>query len=565
MIVMMFSAIALMALTAAMNWTGQNSMHNERSVQLTVTAAAAEAATEMALSRMMNDYGNSGESAVYNNLAQYRTSIPGAAHGSYWANFSFSDGQGGPNQNYVVRTQTQIYTNLSGQYAGLLGFASQYRILANARQLNGRYAIANGVSQDVQLASVPVFQFAVFYNSLLEFSTAAPLVVGGRVHANGEIYVGSGSPLTFVTNVTTTRSISDPAWAGQGGGGGWGGTVAYQGVVSTNANSLTLPIGTNNAASAVREVIYQPPPGESQSTPMGQERYYNKAELVVLVSNVTVTVMVKGTYDPSPVSIPWTNASYFITTNLTFTDQREGKTIRTTEIDVGRFGTWAATNAWVIAKLGTGNPPNILYVADNRTATSSQLTGVRLKNGRTLPSQGLTVATPNPIYVLGHYNCINNAQLGTSDTSSTRPASLVADACTILSPAWSDAASNRSYTTRVATSTTVNAAVLAGVVYSTGSAQSQFSGGAHNFPRLLEAWSGRTLTLNGSIVNLFNSVRASTQFSWPGAYYDAPTRQFYFDNNFNNPNLIPPGTPQLRVLIRARWLNPPAGVINYNG
>lgn len=564
LMVLVFSAIGLTVLSASMNWVASNSMHNERTVQLSITAAAAEAATEKLVSRMMNDYNNGGEATVYNNLASYRTNIPTTGDNSYWANFSFSNAQGTTNQNYAARTQTQIYTNLSGQYAGLLGFASQYRVISNARQTNGRYAVTNGVSQDLQLASIPVFQFAIFYNSLLEFSTAAPLTIGGRVHANSNIYVGSSQPLVFTTNVATTRTISSPAWAGQGGSG-WSGSVTYQGIVTTNANSLTLPIGTNNSASSVREVINMPPVGESMSSPMGQERYYNKSEMLILVSNSTVTVQVKAPFDATPTTINWTNANYFITTNLTFTDQREGKTIRTTELDVTKFRTWAATNTAVIAKLGSGNPPNLLYVADNRSTTASQLTAVRVKNGQTLPSRGLTVSTPNPMYVLGHYNCTNAAHLGTTNTSSTRPSSLVADAFTVLSPAWSDAASAGTYSSRVASATTVNAAVIAGVVYSTGSSQPQFSGGVHNYPRLLEAWSGQVLTINGSIVNLFNSVRASTQFQWPGAYYSAPTRQFYFDNNFTDPTKIPPGTPQLRVLIRARWLNPKAGVINYNG
>ena len=354
------------------------------------------------------------------------------------------------------------------------------------------------------------------------------------------------------------------AWAGATVAS-FSGSISYLGVVSTNANSLTLPIGTNNSAAAVREVINPPPAGEAMTSPMGQERFYNKAELQVLVSNAAVTVRVQTPFDNSPLTIAWSNASYFMTTNLTFTDQREGKTIVTTEIDVGRFRTWAATNATVISKLGSGNPPNVLYVADNRTTTASQLTGIRLKNGQTLPSRGLTIATPNPLYVLGHYNCTNAAHLGTTNTTSSRPAAIVADALTVLSPSWTDGASGGAYTSRVAANTTLNAAILAGVVYSTGSSQAAFSGGVHNYPRLLEAWSGRTLTLNGSIVNLFNSVRAATQFQWPGVYYNAPTRQIYFDQNFMNVNNLPPGTPQLRVLIRARWLNPAPGVINYAG
>ena len=60
------------------------------------------------------------------------------------------------------------------------------------------------VQQEIQSAEIPVFQFAIFYNSLLEFTWAAPLTVRGRVHANGSIYTGSLCDLTFMAPVTAS-------------------------------------------------------------------------------------------------------------------------------------------------------------------------------------------------------------------------------------------------------------------------------------------------------------------------------------------------------------------------
>ena len=88
----------------------------------------------------------------------------------------------------------------------------------------------------------------------------------------------------------------------------------------------------------------------------------------------------------------------------------------------------------------------------------------------------------------------------------------MSDALTILSPSWQDSKSSSSYTTRTASDTTVNAAILTGIVPSTGSTSSTFSGGVHNLPRLLEDWnspSTKTLTLNTAIMNLFNSQIAT--------------------------------------------------------
>ncbi|MFA6543070.1 MAG: hypothetical protein WCS99_01510 [Limisphaerales bacterium] len=562
LMVMFFSAVGLMVLSASMNWASQTALMNERNNQLSTTLFAAEAATEKVITRLMRDYDISGEGTVYGNLASYRTSVPTSAENALWSSYAFSNGAGTTNQSYVDRTVAVTYVPLESQYSGLSGFASTYRVVSNAKMTNGRFNVTNAVQQDVQLASIPVFQFAIFYNSLLEFTMAAPLVVRGRVHANSNIYVGSSADLTLQQDVTTTGTINRQAWFGYPVTT-FTGAINYQANVSTNVRSLSLPIGTNNTAAAVREVINMPPAGESMSSAMGQQRYYNKAEMLILVSNSTVNVQVKTPFDASPVTIPWANASFFIATNVTFTDQREAKTIRTTQLDIAKYRIWAATNSSVAAKLGAGNAPNIIYVADNRSVTSSQLAAVRITNGQTLPSRGLTLATVNPLYVKGHFNCTNAAHLGTTNTSSSRPASLVSDALTVQSGGWKDSTSTLAYTSRVPTDTTINAALLSGMVYSSANGTTIRSGGVVNFPRLLEAWSGRTLTLNGSLVNLYNSARATAPFQWPGAYYTAPNRNFNFDPNFLDVTKQPPGTPALRTLIRGSWVNAPPNRTNY--
>lgn len=565
--VMLITAMALLVLSGAMNWTSQTSMLNERNNQLSTSLFAAEAATEKILTRMARDYETSGDATVFANVATYQGLVPTTNESSYWANFQFSDAKGGNGASYVQRTATASYVPLESVYSGLNGFATTYRIISNVRQTNGRFTLTNAVQQEIQLASIPVFQFAIFYNSLLEFTWAAPFTVRGRVHANNNIYTGSSQPLSFSSDVTATGTIEKKGWGGYSLSA-MTGSITYSGQKETNVVSLTLPIGTNNTAAAVREILNQPPTGESSSSAVGQQRYYNKAELLVLVSNVTVTVQVKQPFDTSPVTIPWIQISNFVTTNITFTDQREGKTTRTTQIDVGKLTSWAATNALVIAKLGAGVPPNLLYVADNRTVTGSQVAVVRLVNAQTLPSRGLTVATPNPLYVKGHYNCPTAAHLGTTNTTNTKPASLVSDALTVLSPTWSDGASSGSFDSRNAGDTTVNAAILTGDVDSAGSTgSSPFSGGVMNLPRLLEDWGNGAikLTINGSIVNMFNSVRATAPWQTPGTYYYAPNRNFNFDNNFLDSTKQPPGTPSLRTLIRSKWLNPMASVTNYAG
>jgi hypothetical protein len=109
--------------------------------------------------------------------------------------------------------------------------------------------------------------------------------------------------------------------------------------------------------------------------------------------------------------------------------------------------------------------------------------------------------------------------------------------------------------------TTVNAAMLEGIVASNPAISGNYSGGVENFLRLLENWSDsptgassqQTLTYNGSIVVLFYSQYATNSWQPTGNYYNPPHRNWAFDLNFQNPNKLPPMTPANRAIIRGNW------------
>jgi hypothetical protein len=422
--------------------------------------------------------------------------------------------------------------------------------------------------------------------------------VNGRTHSNTNIYNGSSANLTYNSTVTSAGTITQPAWFGKTPSQ-YTGTITYNGTpgYSTNVQTLTLPIGTNNSASAIAQIIAMPPAGEDPASAMGLQRYYNKAEVVLLVSNATVTAILKTSSSdlaPEVITAPYVSTNYsLVTSNFpflnitnTFTDQRESKTVEATDIDVSKLKTWLVTNAFVNTKFpniagiyNNGAYPNIMYVADNRPANSTTLPAVRLVNGGIIPTNmspsgqptGFTVATQNPLYVKGDYNDPTGAENST-DTSATFPASLISDALSVLSRNWVDSQSSLSLSSgskAKAVSTTVNAAILTGNVPSTGSDVNSYSGGVQNLPRLLEDWgngsSSVVLTINTSMVNMFSSSLATTQFQAPGVYYYAPTRQFSFDINFMNQAKIPPGTPILGQIFRSKWAVPPPGVTTYAG
>src|SRR5438874_6911560 len=153
------------------------------------------------------------------------------------------------------------------------------------------------------------------------------------------------------------------------------------------------------------------------------------------------------------------------------------------------------------------------------SAVSSSERGIRLKNGSTLPSGGLTVVAENPVYIQGDYNTggtpASDSGTFTSPTVSgytRRDSAVVADAINILSGAWVDTNSDKSISSRIATSTTVNAALVTGEVPSSGGS---YSGGGENFVRFLEDWqkNSQNFTYYGSMVELFNSEQGTGTWS----------------------------------------------------
>jgi hypothetical protein len=356
-----------------------------------------------------------------------------------------------------------------------------------------------------------------------------------------------------VKQIVMTRMPGDPVAPGSG-------TVVFNGAHDAGVTSLNLPIGTDNSPASVHAIIEVPPAGELPTSQMGQQRLFNKADMIVQVTDTGVQV--NGKVNPTTgvlgTTISYGSVSSIFKTNVTFVNKRENKTVNTIEVDVGLLAVWSGSG---ISKVNT------LFVVDKRTKSTSTgfEPGVRLVNGATLPDGGLTVVTPNPLYVQGNYNATGSA-VGSSDTSTTKPAALIADAITVLSTAWTrstvpissytgttgtyDQMSGSSLSYRLASPTTVNAAFLAGIVPTTSSS---YSGGVENFPRFLEDWSGKAFTYNGSMIVMFPSQTAIGLWVATGGYYNPPVRNWNFDVNFRNPSKLPPNTPAVRTTIRGQW------------
>jgi hypothetical protein len=408
------------------------------------------------------------------------------------------------------------------------------------------------------LAQIPIFQFAIFYNVTLEFTPQPPMTVWGLVQCNTNIYLNPQGTLTFVNKICSAGTIIQgvnpvspmPAL---------GGTTVFDGAHLSGVSTLNLPVGTNSTPAAELQVIQIPPVSEDPSSALGQQRFYNKADLIILVNNSGISAE-SGLANSFAQRVPTNELALFVSTNASFYNKRETKTIKAVQIDVGALTRWNATNQSICPFLTAKNVATV-FVADLRTLASTNEPGIRLVNGTNLPPLGLTVATPDPLYILGNYNAPISA-LGTTNTTGTLPASIAADAITLLSTNWNDANSTLSLSSRVAGNTTVNAAFFTGIVPSSSLSD---SGGVENFPRFLEDWSSATLTYNGSMICMFYSQIATGLWLGIGTtynIYNPPTRNWALDQNFQYQTKLPPSTPCLSVVFRQDWHIPAALTTN---
>jgi hypothetical protein len=649
--VMSVAAVGLMVLAGVMNWANENATVAARNNEYFATSYAAEAATEKVLSSLSQQYQNYGFSLVSQNMSAYAATLPTASDNPYWASYQFSGGHTA-NQIIVTNTATSVSVVMGAPYAGLNLLANTYEIIANAQNTTTGYKIVSTVGQQIYLGTIPLFQFAIFYQGNMEIAPGATMTITGPVHGNTNIYLEPQAGLTLNSSVTAvgvitnaqdpldenTRVMVAPTFE----------PGAYE---SSGVNPLNLPVGTNatgvgtNDSQNVYAILEPPQAGQGPNSATGTNLLYNKADMIIIISNNNTINVTSGAAVNNQATIISNNQwSSWLSTNGSFVDQRDNSlTVNPVVINVSNLVTWSAattnplysvlqslrgsaaanvqsiyvddqrnttsnvvstvytcatnysTNATTTSSYpfpGTYAPPvtstNYSYTTNSQThkvttnivsytynaisstisTNSSYLTnlttvsqpGIVLSNGAVLPPQGLSIATPDPAYIVGNWNVQlakgGASDAGTNSTTYSLPSAIYSDAITILSPAWNPANSDSALSSRSATSDTVNAAFLTGNVPSNGSttdAGNGYSGGVENFPRFLENWSGQTFTYNGSMVCMFSSQIAN--YPWPGTgtVYNPPTRNWAFDQNLNNPSKQPPMTPQVITVRRSKW------------
>ena len=517
--------------------------------------AAAVAATQKVQARIATDFQRGGDVEVNDNVANYTSLVPTAGETlaalasvnpsakSPWVDEQFVNVAGQVNQISVQKRADWDFRELRTRLTGLKGYAADYAIVSTSRRVNGPYQIAATVRQDIQVASIPLFQYQIFYVPNMEIHpSGGGMTFNGRVHGNANIYCKPEGVVTFQNHVTAARNFISARHPGDPVAPGGGHSVC-RGERIARVNTLNIPTGTSNTPTNLRALIEYPPLTELPSSPLGRQRFYNKADLVVMVSNNVVFAR-SGPYNAGLVPIPWIESRGIVTTGKKiFYDKRESRESSTTELNVAAL--LANHNDLTLL---LGRPVKIVWIADFRTPNSTTIYGIRIVNGQTLPAAGLTIATPNSMYIYGHYNA-PAANLGTTNTAGAAPACLASDSITFLSSAWFDGNGPKNLADRPADDMTVNAGIITGIVPTGGG---NYSGGVENAIRVLENWSGKTLTFNGALAVLFHSVRANSPWGGPDVY-SPPARKFSYDWKFSQPSTQPPGTPEVRTILHSDW------------
>ena len=207
LIVLILVGISFVMVGSVYSYTSHTVRLNKRLNDYYLAVAAAEAATEKVLSQVNSDYTTYGAGYVVSRLSYYPTQIPTTTEAADWSNFDFMDLSGQANRVEVQYTALSGFLAVGGQYGSLRGFKNRMRILANARSHSSLDGVVGSVYQDVEFTRVPIFQFAAFYNVLLEVTPGANMTITGPVHCNTNIYLSPGATLTFNSDVTASGTI----------------------------------------------------------------------------------------------------------------------------------------------------------------------------------------------------------------------------------------------------------------------------------------------------------------------------------------------------------------------
>jgi hypothetical protein len=458
----------------------------------------------------------------------------------------------------------ELYENLDAQ-------EYRYSLFSQAIGPNGRTeAILEMVFKS---RLVPMFQFAAFYDKDLEILPGPNMTLNGRVHSNGDLYLNAVNTLSISGQVSTAGSLyrgrkdsntctgnvqimrPDNSYASLACGSGrrvytQGELGAWGGRVQVGVNRTTVP--------APEEL--DPVPGRL---------YFQRADLRVVLNLNANPARIQvlnnsGLEDALATTTLNTLCLGVVGSSNTLYNRREQKRMRLLEVDMR--GLLNCIHQHGLLGMGRGlddtSDGGLVFHFSVLGSDSARVNnyGVRISNAASLTSsilgaprpRGVSIVTDQSVYLQGDFN----ADRG-STSADFIPAAVLADSLHVLSNAWQDTNSDKSLSNRKASSTTINAAFLAGTdttggVEGPGGQGGAYNGGLENYPRFLEDWNNVTLTYRGSFVSLGNPRKVAGPWG-TGDTYSPPIRDWGFETRFAA-GALPPLSPRFVYLRQERFL-----------
>jgi len=464
------------------------------------------------------------------------------------------------------------------EVTGVVTYEQNYLLTCTSK--DAKYGDVMKIHQLMGRQKSYAFQFAIFYADDLEVFPGRCMTFGGKVHSNGDIYIGADGDSTVLTiDSEYLRTASEIYGYRKNNGNYLNGDVSIKVANSGGSYALMKEIWDGETLDSDRDDWMD----ESQIRWNGtvKSRVHNVGTLAhPLVASIQpggfyaqrADIHVKNGSvfkgDPTdpmnelidgvdiPVGTITTISGTDIVPGAHYYNNREGKYIKITDIDLRKLAGYAPGDVEGAPSYNNYFPENGLMYATRDDIPIDMQGGIRLYNGAEIYCQydgpdpvGICLVSNLPVYILGDFNIDD-----TAGGFEKKPCSIMCDAANLLSNNWVDANSTGGQAARRASETEINLAMLSGVDVTT---PGHYNGGLENYPRLHEDWSGIDLNIKGSFIQLWNSQVAQGPWIYGTSgstfYYTAPIRNWYYDNSFNNTDNLPPYTPFVVGTIKKAW------------
>jgi hypothetical protein len=451
------------------------------------------------------------------------------------------------------------------------------------------------------LEASPIFTYAVFYTNDLEVNPGPDMTLGGRVHSNGDMYLGSNNTLTMDTNYVRTAGdiyrrrknntdskgtvdirkwVANPFDASEPSEFSIMHSKSELGEITSTSGYDSqffgwdedrdgdyndpddwLPFlagslehwkepdgyanGTGNTVLTGGHGIQEAATPEIGSIKAFEENSTGGYVWDDLVGDYAYVGPGNGTHD---------KGYYHASAGLSILVSEDGSSFTAYDEQGNAVPTWDLNGAVSLTDLFDARQADGSGVDTPMVQIDMDL----LKSSNAWPDNGLLYSA--------HYGMgtgtdakgvvmINGEELKTGltvvtegsayihgdfNTTDKKGAAVIADGVNLLSNAWDGTKDEGDLP--AATDTTFNVAIVTGN-YATE--LGSYNGGLENLPRFHERWSGKQANINGSFVCAWESEYATGEWVYGSDRYTAPQRNWSYDPFFNDPNNLPPFYPQV--------------------